>query len=319
MLRRIAQDPAHADPWNAFKKPLRLLSRRLRILFIVSHRVAFGFVRHDGMSWSAAMAFWLVLSLPPLVIASSSVAVQLIGTENARDVLAEQIVAQLPAEGGLIRDLVTQDIGLATLGGVATLVFLMFSGSRVFAALVNAVNVMWRHVERVGFVRREGMRLLLTVTVGGMLVASVLAQLAVVAFEDDIGPIAGFAARWGLPFLLVLAGLLITYRLLPHRRATWKTALAGALIAAVGLRIAQAVFTLLLGTVLEFEQGYGPLAEVALLATWAFVASVIVLLGAEIVATLDRHRLPHIPLPSSHRGEPEGDAAADEPDDDRMG
>jgi hypothetical protein len=39
--------------------------------------------------------------------------------------------------------------------------------------------------------------------------------------------------------------------------------------------------------------------------TWAVVASAVVLLGAEMVATLDRHRVTHLPLPSSAKGEPE--------------
>jgi membrane protein len=303
MLRRIIQNPARADPRNAYRRPVRWLPRRLRVLFLVGHRVVFGFLNHDGMSWSAAMAFWLILSLPPLVIASASIATVVMGQENARDIIADQVVAQLPAEGDLIRELVEQDIALLSIGGVASVVFLLFSGSRVFAGLINAINVMWRHVERINLVRRELMRLLLTVSVGALLVGSVFAQVAVIALSDDIGPVAGFLATWGLPFVLVIVGLFVVYKLIPLGRATWRTALVGAIFGAVALRIAQAIFTELLGTVLEFEEGYGPLAEVALLATWAFFASVIVLLGAEIVATLDRHRLPHVPLPSSMRGE----------------
>jgi membrane protein len=305
MLRRVAQDPARADRYNSLHRPFTFLPRRLRILFLIGHRVVFGFLNHNGMSYAAAMAFWLVLSLPPLVIAVSSVATALLPMENPRDLLAEQIVAQLPAEGGLIRDLVEREIGLLSVGGFFSLVFLMFSGSRVFAALVTAIYVMWRHVEPAGFVRRELMRLLLVVIVGGMLLGSILAQISLLAFEDDIGIGVNLLAGWLLPFVMVVVGLFVTYKLLPRRRATWRTALVGAVIAAVGLRAAQAIFTLLLGTVLEFEEGYGPLAEVALLATWAFFASVIILLGAELVATLDRHRLPHVPLPSSARGAPE--------------
>lgn len=85
------------------------------------------------------MAFWLVLSLPPLVIAVSSIATLVIGEDAA-----------LPAEGGLIRDLVARQISLISLGGLTSLVFLLFSGSRVLSSLVNAIYVMWRHVGRAG-------------------------------------------------------------------------------------------------------------------------------------------------------------------------
>jgi membrane protein len=155
-----------------------------------------------------------------------------------------------------------------------------------------------------GVVRRELMRFALVIIVGGMLVGSILLQVSLVAFQDDLGMGVGVLVGWLLPFALVVIGLFVTYKLLPRRQATWKTALLGAVIAAVSLRLAQVVFVFLLGTFLEFEEGYGPLAEVALLATWAFVASAIILLGAQLVATLDRHRLPHVPLPSSAQGDP---------------
>ncbi|HVM31330.1 MAG TPA: YihY/virulence factor BrkB family protein [Candidatus Limnocylindrales bacterium] len=318
MLRRVAQDPARADPRNAFRRPFTHLPRRLRALFLVGHRVGFGWLNHDGMSWSAAMAFWLVLSLPPLVIAVSSVAVRFMDDENAREIIADQVVAQLPAEGDLIRQLVEQDIALVSIGGFASLVFLLFSGSRVFSSMVNAIYVMWRHVERASFVRREGMRFVLAGLVGSLLIGSVIVQVAVLGM-DELGPVMGILVNWVLPFVMVLLGLFVTYKLIPRNRASFKTAFVGALLAALGLRLAQLIFTLLLGTVLEFDEGYGPLAEVALLATWAFFACAIILLGAELVATLDRHRLPHLPLPSSKEGDANGDDEYEERAASRMG
>jgi membrane protein len=304
MFRRIAQSPESASPRNSLRRPFTFLPRRVRMIGVIAHRVVFGFLKNEGMSYSAAMAFWLVLSLPPLVIAVSSVASVLLPHDSPRQILAEQIVAQLPAEGGLIRDLVEREVGLLSVGGAFSLIFLFFSGSRVFAAVVRAIDVMWRHVEEMGVVRRELMRFALVIIVGGMLVGSILLQVSLVAFQEDLGMGVGVLVGWLLPFALVVIGLFVTYKLLPRRRATWKTALLGAVIAAVSLRLAQVVFVFLLGTFLEFEEGYGPLAEVALLATWAFVASAIILLGAQLVATLDRHRLPHVPLPSSAQGDP---------------
>jgi membrane protein len=299
-----ALNPKSGTPGNAFTQPLRRLPRRARLAFIVIHRVVFGFIHHDGLSWAAAMAFWLVLSLPPLVIAVSSVATTIVGREAAQELLADQIVANLPAEGALIRELAEQEISLASPAGFGSLVLLLFSGSRVFAALINAINVMWRHVEPLGMVRREIMRLVLVVLVGGALLLSVGLQLGILGARDDLGDLAGILIRDVLPFAIVLLGLVLVYRLIPRARATLKTALLGAILAAVLLRASQMVFTVLIGTVMDFETGYGPLAGIAVLMTWAVVASGVVLLGAELVATLDRHRVTHLPLPSSAEGEP---------------
>lgn len=291
-------------PPNAFADPLRRIPRRGRLAFLVGFRAVSGFVRHDGLSWSAAMAFWLVLSVPPLLIAMSSLAVELLGREEARSILAEQIASQLPAEGWLIGDIVEQEIRLVSLAGLGSLAFLLFSGSRVFGALVTAINLMWRHIESDGLLRRHIERAVMVLGLGTLLLTSVMLQLGIIGARDQIGPLADIVVRYVLPFLLVIGGLFLTYRLVPRNGATWRTALVGALVAAVLLRVAQFGFTSVLMNFIDFDTGYGPLAGIAVLMTWAVVASGIVLLGAEFVATLDRHRITQLPLPSSAEGDP---------------
>lgn len=298
---------SHAGaPANAFAQPLRRLPRRLRLGLLVVYRTVAGFVRHDGLTWAGSMAFWLTLSVPPLLIGLSSVASALLGEQQAQQLLSEQVAAQLPAEGGIIRDIVGHDIPLTSLAAAGSLAFLLFSGSRVFAALVGAINAMWHHVQDDGFLRRQLMRLLLVVMVGGLLLASVLLQLGILGAREDIGLPADLLARYVIPALLVVIGLWVTYALIPRGRATWRTALLGAVVTAALLRVAQLAFWYLLTTTIDFSTSYGPLAGVAVLMTWAVVASAIVLIGAEFVAVLDRHKIEQLPLPSSTRGDPAG-------------
>ena len=292
-------------PARAFARPLTSLPRRARLAFLIGYRSVANFFRHHGVSWSASIAFWLVLSLPPLLIALSSLIGQFLGHETARAVLADQVASQLPAEGWLIGDLVDEEVSLLSLPGLGSLAFLLFSASRVFGALVTAINVMWRHVEEDGLLRRTLKRGLLLLLTGGLLLGSVALQLGI-AGSDAEGPSLGdLLTRFVLPFLLVLGGLFLVYRLVPNGGVSWRTALTGALLAAISLRAAQAGFWLLLTEYLDFDTAYGPLAGVAVLMTWAVVASAIVLLGAELVATLDRHRIRQLPLPSSQTGQPE--------------
>lgn len=292
-------------PARAFARPLSRLPRRLRLAFLVGYRSLANFFRHHGVSWSAAIAFWLVLSLPPLLIALSSVIGQLLGQETARAVLAEQVASQLPAEGWLIGDIVDEEVSLLSLAGLGSLAFLFFSASRVFGALVTAINVMWRHVEEEGLLRRTLKRGLLLLLTGGLMLGSVAVQLGIAGSNADGPSLGDLLTRYVLPSLLLLGGLFLVYRLVPNGGISWRTALVGALFAALALRAAQAGFWLLLTEYLDFDTAYGPLAGIAVLMTWAVVASAIVLLGAELVATLDRHRIRQLPLPSSPTGQPE--------------
>jgi len=271
---------------------------------LIGYRSITGFYRHNGLTWSASMAFWLTLSVPPLLIALSSIAQQVLGQEAAQKLIADQVAAQLPSQGGIISDIVSKEIPVFSVAGLGSLLFLLFSGSRIFSALIGAINAMWQHVEEVGIVRRQALRLVMVLLVGGMLLASVLLQLGILGASDQIGFWADILARYVVPLALVIGGLWLTYALLPRQSATWRTALVGAVVTAVVLRVAQFTFWYLLNNLIDFSTSYGPLAGVAILMTWAFVASAIVLVGAQFVAVLDRHRIEQLPLPSSVKGEP---------------
>jgi YihY family inner membrane protein len=290
-------------PANAFARPLRLLPRRLRLAALIGYRSIAGFYRHNGLTWAASMAFWLTLSVPPLLIALTSVAQQVLGQETAQQLIADQVAAQLPAEGSIVSSIVQQEIPVFSVAGMASLAFLLFSGSRIFGALVGAIDAMWQHVEDTGLIGRQLLRLVMVLVVGGLLLLSVLLQLGILGARDEIGLAADILARNVLPFLLVVGGLAATYGLLPRGKPTWRTALVAAILTAVLLRIAQFVFWYLLTGMLDFSTAYGPLAGVAILMTWAIVASAIVLIGAQFVAVLDRHRISALPLPSSATGD----------------
>lgn len=299
------------EPSRAFAEPLRKLPRRVRLPLLMVYRVAVSFVRHDGLTWAASMAFWLTLSVPPLLIGLSSMAMALFGQEAVRQVLAEQVAAQLPAQGSIIRDIVQQEIPLTSLAGVGSLVLLLFSGSRVFGALISAVNAMWSHVENTSFLRRQLLRIAMVLFVGGMLLVSTVLQLGVLGARDEIGLPADLLARYILPLGLVIGGLWLTYFVIPRGKATWGTALLAAVVTALLLRAAQVAFWWFLNNMVDFSQSYGPLAGVAILMTWAVVASAILLIGAELVAVLDRHKIDQVPLPSSAKGDPDQRSMAD--------
>ncbi|MGI8657829.1 MAG: YhjD/YihY/BrkB family envelope integrity protein, partial [Candidatus Limnocylindria bacterium] len=75
------------------------------------------------------------------------------------------------------------------------------------------------------------------------------------------------------------------YRTLPQDDVSWLHAGIGAVVATIGVRLAQAVMGFMsdAGT---FQTPYGDLAGVALMATWALVVGVVVLFGACVVAVL---------------------------------
>jgi membrane protein len=282
--------PGSVDPRVALRGGLARVPRRLRLALLITRRVLAEFSTHHGLSWSAAIAFYLVLSLPPLLIALSSIGAVLFGDESVRTAIIEQVIALLPAERGVVEGAV-RDVSFGGLPALGSLVALLFVGSRILSALVEAINVMWDQEEEAGFWRQQRLRLVLLLGVGGLFAASVALEYGIGRVGDDLslGPITGIITRFILPTVLVVAGLFLTYRLVPGERASVRSAFVGAVIGAVLLRVAQTIFTVYFTAGARFDSAYGSLAGIAILVTWALVASAMVLLGAEIVATLDRH------------------------------
>ncbi len=246
------------------------------------------FVQQEGIQWSGAVAFFLVLSIPPLLIAAFSIGIVIVGPDTARSYITDQVAQFLPARQDVIRNVVSQTIQGRGAAVVVSLAFLLFSGSRVFAALVTVINVMWRELPDTGFWRKQLTRLIMLVTVGGLFALAGAVDLVIAISGDAIpDPLRVALQTQVLPALLATAALFLLFKFTPRNAATWRTALAGALVGMLMLRIAQAGFTAYLRSVGGFQSAYGPLAGAAILMTWALVASGAILLAAHLVAVLN--------------------------------
>jgi len=244
----------------------------------------------QGLSWAGAIGLYLFLSVPPFLVATAWVAGLLFPPDQGEAFMLEQVAKYLPAEQDLLEGILANKPTEA-LGGVISVALLLFGGSRAFAALTSAINVMWRRVDQLTFVRRQVLRIGMLLVTLALLGLAALGEAAVAALFDG-GSSADelWLLDWQLiPSLLLGAFLLVAYKLLPREPVSWTHAALGAVVAGVGVRFAQAAFGSLsnAGT---FRTPYGELAGVALMATWALVVGVIILFGAALVAVLEGKR-----------------------------
>jgi membrane protein len=245
------------------------------------------FSRAQGLSWGGAVGLYLFLSVPPLMVASSLLLQLFASKYAAEDFVLDQAVKFVPARIDLLTGVFAGNTGSSIVVALVSLGFLLFSGSRAFAALSSAVNVMWRQSDKVDFWDRQLMRLWMLGAALGLLLAAALADAglgAVLGSESESDR--AWLIEWQIiPTLLLGAFLLVAYKSLPQDEVPWGHAVIGAVLATIGIRIAQAVMGLM-SEAGSFETPYGALAGVALMATWALVVGVVVLFGATIVAVL---------------------------------
>jgi membrane protein len=92
------------------------------------------------------------------------------------------------------------------------------------------------------------------------------------------------------PFILEAVGFLLFYRLIPTRPVRWMDAAVGAVIAALLFEILKRGFGVYLGFMGTYQTLYGALAALPFFLIWMYLGWLVVLLGAEITASLPEWR-----------------------------
>lgn len=92
------------------------------------------------------------------------------------------------------------------------------------------------------------------------------------------------------PFLLEATGFLLFYRLIPTRPVRWIDAACGAIVAALLFELLKRGFGYYLGLLTGYQTLYGALATLPIFLIWMYLAWLVVLIGAEITASLPEWR-----------------------------
>lgn len=92
------------------------------------------------------------------------------------------------------------------------------------------------------------------------------------------------------PFLLEAVGFLLFYRLIPTRPVRWMDAATGAVVAAGLFEVLKRAFGIYLGFLGTYQTLYGALATLPIFLIWMYAGWLVVLIGAEITASLPEWR-----------------------------
>ena len=112
------------------------------------------------------------------------VGVVVVGPETARSFLVDLVARLLPTERSVVAEISRETISASGGAALLALAFLPFSGSRVFASLLAAIDIMWHEVEPPHFWRRQAERVGMVFTVGVLLVLAGLLDVGIVIARD---------------------------------------------------------------------------------------------------------------------------------------
>lgn len=249
---------------------------------------------------AASLAYYTLLSIFPLILGLLAVASVAFDDPAARQRLIRGIAAQFPGSEALVVTTVDDLVrGRGAAGVVATL-GLIWSASGIFSALTAALDVIWKVPRSRGLIQSALLAIGLVFGVGLIFVVSLLLGTALSIATSLQVPVVGTSLSelpLLLPLLSLVLPLLITflvtasiYRYVPNRPLTWSISWPGAVLASVLFEAGKDVFVWYLSTFAHLNAVYGSIGTVIALLIWSYYAAIMLLLGAELNATLARRR-----------------------------
>ncbi len=243
------------------------------------------------MEWAAALAFYGVLSVFPLLLAGAALASYVVSPSVVTARLSTVVEAVLPAGVVDVDPIVSAAIAARGQVGLLVIILWVLAGRRIFGALVTALDRVSDVDARHETVRRRALVELVALAGTGMLflVALVARSLLGFAWEAVWGSGANSPVAWAVGAvvhaLLLALAFFALFTVVPHGERNPRAAMIGA-IAATGLvLIARAIFLAALDRLwASFALIYGPMALAALLLTWGWVLGLIVLFGGSLAS-----------------------------------
>ncbi len=286
-------------------------------------------LRSAGESWldnnatrlAAAVAFYSILSLAPLLILAVSIAGLAFGEEAARGELVGQMKNLVGEEGAKVIQTALVEANkpregiLATVLGVVTL---LVGAAGVFGELHDAMNVVWEVKSKPGqgvwkFIREKFLSFGMVLSIGFMLLISLVLTTGL----SSMGTYASGLAP-GVPTLMRIVNFLVSmalvtglfallFRYLPDARMPWRFIWLGAFITALLFTLGKYLIGIYLSKA-AVGSPFGAAGSLVVLVVWVYYSSLIVFFGAELTqASAKAAGIEVEPLPNATRIPPQAD------------
>jgi membrane protein len=243
----------------------------------------------------AALSYYTVFSIAPLLIVAIAVAGFFLGPDAARGKIVEQLTGLLGRDAASLLQSAIVKVnhhphGLrASIIGAATL---LLGASGVMIELQDALNTVWKVLPKPGlgvkrFLRARLLALALVLSLGFLLLVSLLMSTVL---EAVVGWAGGFLPRWiALGYVvnyvvsvgMIALFLALLFKALPDAKVGWKDVWLGALATSLLFHLGKYVIALYIGRA-SVGSAFGAAGSLAVLLVWIYYSSQIVLWGAEL-------------------------------------
>src|SRR5512134_1970106 len=262
--------------------------------------------RDKAMRFGAALSFYTVFSLPPLLFLVVSIAGAVYGEEAARGHFVGQVEGVIGKRGAEAIQAILQHTGDETKSIIATIIgvfVLIIGATAVFVELQDSLNAIWELREKRGRTYRSLLRtrvlsFAIVVGIGFFLVVFLVLSALVAALG---GLLRNFwfvpthvvyilhALNFLVSFGVVTVMFAMIYKVLPHAKIAWKDVWLGAAATAFLFTIGKLFVGLYLGGS-GVVSAYRATGSLIILIVWIYFSAQIFFFGAEFTQVYARRR-----------------------------
>lgn len=247
---------------------------------------------------SASIAYFTFLSLFPLILGLFAIGGFFLKSAELQVSLNNFLTQVLPASSEFVTRNIDSLIRLRGTMGIASIIVLMWSASKMVGALSRGIN------NALGFKRPYAVYLSRLRNFGLTLTASLLVfvTIALAPIVDVFAELelAWVGSRWNTVIDLVsghvvgFAGSAILmsalYLVTPFQRLRWKELAPGILVATCAIEIGKKLFVVYVSSVSSYDAVYGSLSSIIVLLIWLYFYARVILYGTEVIAVYRESR-----------------------------
>ncbi|MES2674263.1 MAG: YihY/virulence factor BrkB family protein [Pseudomonadota bacterium] len=276
----------------------------LKTVFNLFKETYEGWEEHKVSRLAAALAYYTIFSLAPLLILVIAIAGAVIGGDVARSQLVDQLQQLVGPDGAAVIDTVITvaskpNESTSIIASVMGVLVLIFGAVGVFVQMQDALNTIWEVAPRPEknikiFVFHRFLSFGMVLGIAFLLLVSLAINAALAFLNDFLGKLAP-----EMGFLLSILNNLISFgvitllftlifKYLPDVKIAWSDVIIGAMITALLFTIGKYLIGLYLGRS-TFSSAYGAAGSLVVLLVWIYYSAQIIFFGAEFTQVYARH------------------------------
>jgi membrane protein len=266
----------------------------LKTLTVLLRQAGAAWLDDDAPTLGAALAFYTLFSLAPVLIVAVSVAGLVFGHKAAQGEIVRQFQGLMGTQGATAIEVILQSTNRPGLGVLATalsLIAILVGASGAFNELQDALNIIWKVHSTKSFwrvaLRHRVFSLGLVVATGFLLLTSLVITASLSAAERLVGTLLPISIvvlqsmNFVFSFVVITLLFALMFKLIPDTLIPWRDVWMGAAVTSLLFTVGKVLIGFYLGHS-ALTSAYGAAASLVVFLIWIYYSAQILLFGAEI-------------------------------------